>query len=88
MAVHDSVLEQDPENFNLLTLIIKKERDNNSRKRHNKAGVWGKIMEARQGLNKISHIVNPTKRGGGSRYTPVIRILLDSGAGSLMVLEQ
>ena len=55
-----------------------------------------KVTEARQGLNKISHLVNPTKKGKHSHYIPVISghmnvrlgkvkfhsliILLDSGA--------
>ena len=31
-----------------------------------------KITEARQGLNKISHLVNPTKKRKNSHYTPVL----------------
>ena len=60
-----------------------------------------KSTEARQGLNKISHLVNPSKKKN-SYYTPVLlghingrlgkakfsslRILLGSGASSLIVL--
>ena len=103
-VLNDSWSEVDPDNLNLENLGIRKEWDNASRKRQNEAEVQGKSTDARQGLSKISHLVNPTKKGGVGTYTPVLlgningrlgkakfhslRILLDSVAISSMVLEK
>ena len=74
-----------------------------SKEAGNEAEVQGKITEVRQRLNKIIHLGNPTKKGN-SHYTHVIlghvnrrlgkaksrslRILLDSGARSSIVLRK
>ena len=61
-ALHDYGSEEEQEKINPETLSVGEEWDNTSRKRKNEMEVRGKGTEARQWLNKISHLVKQNKK--------------------------
>ena len=101
MAMHKYRSEDETENSNFKNISIRKEREEISGKWRNTSEVQGNIMEEKN-LNPISFLVNQTKKGENIHHLPVLygkmngifdkskfyslRILLDSGASSYIVL--
>ena len=101
-APDDSGSEEEQEHFKFETLNIWEEWCKYRTPHNDDAEVPETATEAEKGLYKISHIINPTKKGKNRHYTPVllgsvngrlgkakyrtIRIIMDSGASSSIVL--
>ena len=101
-APDDSGSEEEQEHFKFETLNIWEEWCKYRTPHNDDAEVPETATEAEKGLYKISHIINPTKKGKNRHYTPVLlgsanvrlgkskyhtlRILLDSSTSSLILL--
>ena len=72
MDTHDSVSEDEPENFNLENLNIGEELEQGIRKRRNKAEAQRENTNTEKILNDKIHIVNPNKNKNKSLHTCTI----------------